>query len=334
MSHYLKQLKSQSSRKIILLGLSQAGKTSIRDVVFGGKAPEETKDYAATLNYERQIEQVADEAVTVMDLGGQEVFLKRFLSSMSSFIFSNVAVLVFICDISTPDKFPQSLKAFTEGVTRLQEMSDVQPAIYILLHKTDLMPDLTQRAERMELLMELFQDAASNMNITFLQTSIYDNSIHEAFKRVTAEASEAIPEVEQIETEEDLASIQRRLRLRPVQQLLHALMFMNRLDEVLLISLEDPEFRIHASDAEPGEIQQIITLLDKTNDLKLISGTKSDIKRLDSTMIYRTRVDPNYLLILFSNDSKSMLETRKLFEVEETVSLLRNQLETMLQSPA
>jgi len=99
LSHYLKQLKTQSSRKIILLGLSQAGKTSIRDVVFGGTAPEETQNYAATLNYERQIEQVADESVTVMDLGGQEVFLKRFLSSMSSFIFSNVAVLVFICDI-------------------------------------------------------------------------------------------------------------------------------------------------------------------------------------------------------------------------------------------
>ncbi|MFX0084745.1 MAG: ADP-ribosylation factor-like protein [Candidatus Hodarchaeota archaeon] len=334
MSHYLKQLKTQSSRKIILLGLSQAGKTSIRDVVFGGKSPEETQNYAATLNYERQIEQVADEAVTVMDLGGQEVFLKRFLSSMSSFIFSNVAVLVFICDISTPDKFPQSLKAFVEGVTRLEEMSDVQPAIYVLLHKTDLMPDLTQRAERMELLMELFQDAAANKNITFLQTSIYDNSIHEAFKRITAEASEAIPEVEKIETEEDLAAIQRRLRLRPIQQLLHALMFMNRLDEVLLVSLEDPEFRVYASEAEISEIQQLITLLDKTNDLKLITGTKSELKRMESAMMYRVAVKPHYLLILFSSDKKSMLESRKLQEVEETVRLLTNQLETMLQSPA
>ncbi len=109
---------------------------------------------------------------------------------------------------------------------------------------------------------------------------------------------------------------------------------MNRLDEVILISLEDPDFMIHASDAESGEIQQIITFLDRANDLKLIVGTKSDIKRIESTMIYRTKVDPNYLLILFSNDPKSMLETRKMHEVEETVSLLRNQLERMLQSPA
>ncbi len=333
MSHYLKQLKTQSSRKIILLGLSQAGKTSIRDVVFEGKTPEETQNYAATLNYERQIEQVADEPITVMDLGGQEVFLKRFLSSMSSFIFSNVAVLVFICDISTSEKFPASLKAFVEGVSRLEEMSDVQPAIYVLLHKTDLMPDLTQRTERMEFLMEMFQDAATTKNITFLQTSIYDNSIHEAFKRITAEASEIIPEAEVVEKEEDLDSIKQRLRLRPIQQILHTLKFMNRLDEVLLMSLEDPNFRINASDLEDTEIQQIITLLDKTKDLKLVTSSKSELKRLGSVMIYKTKVPPYYLLVLISSDSKSMLETRNLQEIEETVRLLSNQLESMLKTP-
>ncbi len=333
MSHYLKQLKTQSSRKIILLGLSQAGKTSIRDVVFEGKAPEETQNYAATLNYERQIEQVADEPITVMDLGGQEVFLKRFLSSMSSFIFSNVAVLVFICDISTSEKFPASLKAFVEGVSRLEEMSDVQPAIYVLLHKTDLMPDLTQRTERMEFLMEMFQDAATTKNITFLQTSIYDNSIHEAFKRITAEASEIIPEAEEVEKEEDLASIKQRLRLRPIQQILHTLKFMNRLDEVLLMSLEDPNFRINASDLEDAEIQQIITLLDKTKDLRLVTSSKSELKRLGSVMIYKTKVPPYYLLVLISSDSKSMLETRNIQEIEETVRLLSNQLESMLKTP-
>ena len=334
MSHYLKQLKSPSSRKIILLGLSQAGKTSIRDVVFEGKAPEETKDYAATLNYERQIEQVADEPITVMDLGGQEVFLKRFLSSMSSFIFSNVAVLVYICDIATPDKFPASLKAFVEGASRLEEMSDVQPAIYILLHKTDLMHDLTQRAERMEFLMEMFQDAVATKNLTFLQTSIYDNSIHEAFKRITAEASEIIPEAEVVEKEEDLEAIKRRLRLRPVQQILHTLMFMNRLDEVLLLSLDDPDFRINASEVDDSEIQGMITLLDRADDLRLISSSKSEITRMGSVMIYKAKVPPHYLLILIASDEKSMLELKNLQEIEDNIQLLSKQLGNMLQKPA
>ncbi len=333
MSHYLKQLKTQSSRKIILLGLSQAGKTSIRDVVFGGKAPEETADYAATLNYERQVEQVADEPITVMDLGGQEVFLKRFLSSMSSFIFSNVAVLVFICDISTPDKFPASLKAFIEGTNRLEEMSDVQPAVYILLHKTDLMPDLTQRAERMEFLMEMYQTAVVTKNITFLQTSIYDNSIHEAFKRITAEASEIIPESTVVEKEEDLEAIQRRLRMRPIQQVLHALKFMNRLDEVLLLSTVEPDFIISASETDVNEIQQFITILDKSKDLWLIPSSKSELLKLGEVMLFRAVVPPQYLILLVSSDEKSMLETRNLSEIEETIRLLTHQLESMLKTP-
>ena len=334
MSHYLKQLKTQSSRKIILLGLSQAGKTSIRDVVFGGKAPEETADYSATLNYERQVETVADEPVTVMDLGGQEVFLKRFLSSMSSFIFSNVAVLVFICDISTPDKFPASLKAFVEGTNRLEEMSDVQPAVYILLHKTDLMPDLNQRAERMEFLMEMFQDAVATKNITFLQTSIYDNSIHEAFKRITAEASEIIPESTTIEEEEDLEAIQRRLRLRPIQQVLHALKFMNRLDEVLLLSSVDQDFIISASETEQKEIKRMITLLSKSDDLWLMPSSKSELVKLGEIALYKANIPPHYLIMLFSSDQKAMLESRSLLEIDETVRLLSSQLETMLKTPS
>jgi len=333
MSHYLKQLKTQSSRKIILLGLSQAGKTSIRDVVFGGKSPEETADYAATLNYERQVEQVADEPITVMDLGGQEVFLKRFLSSMSSFIFSNVAVLVFICDISTPDKFPASLKAFVEGTNRLEEMSDVQPAVYILLHKTDLMPDLTQRAERMEFLMEMFQTAVVTKNITFLQTSIYDNSIHEAFKRITAEASEIIPEATVVEKEEDLEAIQRRLRMRPIQQVLHALKFMNRLDEVLLLSTVEPDFIISASETDINEIKLFINILDKSRDLWLIPSSKSELMKIGEIMLFRASIPPQYIILLVSSDKKSMLETRNLLEIEETVRLLSHQLESMLKTP-
>ncbi|MFW9779413.1 MAG: ADP-ribosylation factor-like protein [Candidatus Heimdallarchaeota archaeon] len=334
MSHYLKQLKTSASRKIILLGLSQAGKTSIRDVVFGGKNPEETQNYSATLNYERQIEQVADEPVTVMDLGGQEVFLKRFLSSMSSFIFSNVAVLVFICDISTPDKFPASLKAFVEGVSRLEEMSDVQPAVYILLHKTDLLPDLTQRAERMEFLMEMFQDAVVTKNITFLQTSIYDNSIHEAFKRITAEASEIIPEAEEIEEEADLEAIQRRLRLRPIQQVLHTVKFMNRLDEVLLISSEDPEFLVQGSDAQLEEIRRLLEIMEKANEKTLKAGSNTELKRVGNAMVFKFKVKPHYLLLLLGTDQKSMLETRSLVDIEETVKLVSNQLEGMLQPVA
>ncbi len=117
-----------------------------------------------------------------------------------------------------------------------------------------------------------------------------------------------------IETEEN---IQRSLRLRPIRQLLRELMAINRLDEALLLSLDDPKFRVFGSDARPDEIKRIISLLDKIDELKLSSSVKSELKRIGDIMIYNTRIDQNYLLILFSSDSRSLLEAGKLQELKK-----------------
>jgi hypothetical protein len=133
-----------------------------------------------------------------------------------------------------------------------------------------------------------------------------------------------------LEREEDQVAVQQRLR--PVQQVLHALKFMNRLDEVILLSLEDPDFLVCTSEGDFNEIQPIITLLDKSKSLRLISGAKSEITRLGPMMVYKSKVPPHYLLVLISSDPKAMLETRKLHEIEGTIRLVSNQLETMLKS--
>lgn len=330
MSYYLKDPKGPGN-KIILLGLSQAGKTSIRDVVFGGKKPEETQDYAATLNYQRQIEEAAEESITLMDLGGQDIFLKRFLNELSSFIFSNVSVMVFVCDIAAFEMFPASKRVFTEGVNRLEQMSTFRPRIYVLLHKTDLIPDLTQRTETMEFLMEMFQDAVAPKNITFCQTSIYDNSIHEAFTRIMAEVSEPISQPEKAKEEDQLNIIKQKLHRRPIQQSLCTFMLLNRLDDVLIVSLDDPELIISFSTMDFNNMKHILMLLNKAGCLKSARNINSNIERLGPMMMYRSKVKPRHLLLLFSCDAKAMLQTKNLSEIEDQVQLLSNQLSEMLQ---
>ena len=115
------------------------------------------------------------------------------------------------------------------------------------------------------------------------------------------------------------------------KQVLHALKFMNRLDEVILLSMKDPDFLINASETDYKEIQHLITILDKSKELKIIPSSKSEIKRFGNTMVYKSQILPEYLLILFSTDSKAILETRTLGEIEETIRLLSSQLETMLK---
>jgi GTPase SAR1 family protein len=320
--------------KIILLGLSQAGKTSIQDVFFGGKKPEETQDYAATLNYERRIEAAAEEPVTLMDLGGQDVFLKRFLNELSSFVFSNVSVLVFVCDIAASEKFLASKKAFAEGVACLEEMSKQRPRIYVLLHKTDLISDPTKKTETMGFLMEMFQDAVSAKNITFCQTSIYNKTIHEVFKRIMAEVGEPIPQLEETKEEDQLNIISQQLQRRPIQQSLCTFQLLNRLDEVLLVSLDDPEFLVSCSTTDVNDVKPLLRLLEKASYLRLACDIDSNIERLDSMIAYRSRVEPHHLLLVFSSDAKAMLQTKNLSEIEDQVQLLSNQLTEMLHSLA
>ena len=108
---------------------------------------------------------------------------------------------------------------------------------------------------------------------------------------------------------------------------------MNRLDEVLLLSSVDPEFIVSASDSELKEIQQFISILDKSADLWLIPSAKSELVKLGSVLVYKALVLPHHLILLLSSDEKSMLSKRTLIEIEENVSLLAKQLETMLKTP-
>ncbi len=168
-------------------------------------------------------------------------------------------------------------------------------------------------------------------------------TIHEAMGRLAAikddpsiniifETNENISEPVTIEKEEeDLVAIQKRSQLRAVQHFLYALKFMNRLDEVLLLSLEDPDLLVHTSKADINEVQSIISLLEKEDDLRFICDSKFELKRLGSMMMYKSRIPPHYLLILISSDPKAMLETRKLREIEDTIYLLSDQLVGMLQ---
>lgn len=159
-------------------------------------------------------------------------------------------------------------------------------------------------------------------------TTIHETMEHlatfkeEPLKEFSFETDEIIPD------QEDLTVFS---QLQAVQHFLYALKFMNRLDEVLLLSLEDPDFLLHTSGADINEVQSILTLLEKSNDLRLKSDAKSELTRLGSLMIYKSRIPPHYLLLLISSDPNAMLETRQLREIEDTIHLLSDQLIDMLQ---
>lgn len=157
------------------MGLGASGKSSIRAVAFEGKSPEDVKDYSATINYTRSSKNIIDSAFQIFDCGGQESFISVFIGEQAEFIFSDVAILVWVVDVSTFDEVSTSKFYFDHAEKRLNQFSP-NAEIFCLFHKVDLLlPDMHD--EIMETLKDYFVDPENKLKIHYYATSIFNKSI-------------------------------------------------------------------------------------------------------------------------------------------------------------
>ncbi len=167
---------SKAPRKIIMMGLAEAGKTTIYKVALGGKNPEDLKQYDATLEYTREIRQVASETMAVFDVGGQESFLEKFTGEMAQVIFSNLDVLLYVIDISHLEILPRSKFYFDRAISQLRKYSP-SAKVAVFLHKSDTISK-ENRENVMQLVQEfMLSDIGSDINVGVYITSIYDDSL-------------------------------------------------------------------------------------------------------------------------------------------------------------
>ena len=99
----LSQLNAlRTIQKFLLMGLSNAGKTSIFEVIFMGKMPHETKILMPTIGSERHeinmtLDQKKKTSISIWDLGGQKKFLERYYMEPEQF-FGDASTLIFVID--------------------------------------------------------------------------------------------------------------------------------------------------------------------------------------------------------------------------------------------
>jgi predicted regulator of Ras-like GTPase activity (Roadblock/LC7/MglB family) len=203
---------SDVPKKLLLMGLGASGKSSIRSVAFEGRSPEEVKDYKATINYTRSMKTVIRSPFEIFDCGGQESFISVFIGEQAELIFNNVAVLVWVIDLSDFDQVSTSQFYFKNAISKLN-MYSPNAIIYCLFHKMDLVLQDT-RAKIIETLVDFFRPP-EEMQIHYRGTSIFEKSIYtvtaEIVQTLIIKSSEAktISEVLQkfIESSEELAGI-------------------------------------------------------------------------------------------------------------------------------
>ncbi len=154
--------------KILFMGLQQAGKTAIKDVVFFGKRPEEVEGYMATIHYERQFID-EDQKNIIIDSGGQESYWNEAVTQFRHLVFSNVKLLVWIIDLTHPEFFEESERRFSFTIRQFKK-ENPEGHIAVLCHKVDMI----QPTELVELLDQIKRDFDEpKYDIRFESSSIY-----------------------------------------------------------------------------------------------------------------------------------------------------------------
>ncbi len=180
----MSDLKNQEQKiKLVILGLENAGKTSILDLlkqkteVTLRKPP----DMYPTKGVERR--SLFQGKIMVWDLGGQEVYRNDYLANPESY-FKEISFCYYVVDIQDYYRLAISTMYFM-GVFNLIKRYSPDARIVLLFHKMD--PDYNPSTRNLkEIFLEKIEPFMQNNDTSFMSydTTIFDlNSIKTAFSK-------------------------------------------------------------------------------------------------------------------------------------------------------
>ena len=89
-------------QKVLLMGKSGAGKTSMRSIIFANYLARDTMRLGATIDVEHShVRFLGNLVLNLWDCGGQEAFMENYFESQRDHIFRNVQVLIYVFDIES-----------------------------------------------------------------------------------------------------------------------------------------------------------------------------------------------------------------------------------------
>ncbi len=166
--------------KILLMGLDNAGKTSILLSMSNEYDPSKVKP---TLGAQRSEMKVLGFPVIRWDLGGQEQYRANYLQKRSR-ILDDTDLLFYVVDIIDHDRYKEALLYYIDILKYFQEIGLV-PSIIILIHKAD--PEYYKSTECQNFIKEivnLFKEKSMDFEVEFYTTSIFNRkALIDAFAR-------------------------------------------------------------------------------------------------------------------------------------------------------
>ena len=291
-----KDLPSDNMKKIVLMGLSNAGKTCIYERVFEGKKPWELMKSAATKGIAyRDYEVGSVIKPMIWDLGGQQQYLDEYHGPLKENIFKKASILLYVVDVTDYDRFEAAQTEFQWSANQILSHNP-KAQLNVFLHKSDLIHDKNLMVTYIKKLFS--ENVASEINYHY--TSIFDESLFKAWSEIIRELSP---------------------KSTFINSILSILKGQEGVKDVLLI--EKSTGLACGSTIEPSEediivgmISLLIITIDKVTRKMDLADLREFKLRTDSSCLLLTNVTPDLILVILL--TQAALEDDLLKNIEET----------------
>ncbi|XP_076662402.1 ras-related GTP binding A/B [Halictus rubicundus] len=182
-------------KKVLLMGKSGSGKTSMRSIIFANYIARDTRRLGATIDVEHShVRFLGNLVLNLWDCGGQEAFMENYFASQRDNIFRNVEVLIYVFDVESRelDKDMHYYQSCLEAI--LQNSPEAK--IFCLVHKMDLLQE-DQRDVMFREREEDLKRLSLPLECTCFRTSIWDETLYRAWSSIVYMLIPNVKELEQ-----------------------------------------------------------------------------------------------------------------------------------------
>ncbi|MFQ6125641.1 MAG: ADP-ribosylation factor-like protein [Candidatus Heimdallarchaeota archaeon] len=162
--------------KIGLVGLENAGKTSIKNVFFENWSKDRVMKIKPTIDVEitQKFQEFIDQSLLIMDFGGQVAYRKQYLTLDKYYLmWKEMSALIFVVDLQDPETFETAKDYLSEVWNIVSKINESPPRLAIFFHKYDppKREELHSNIQQCLIIFREFIDFA-----TFYLTTIEDSS--------------------------------------------------------------------------------------------------------------------------------------------------------------
>ncbi|XP_062521334.1 ras-related GTP-binding protein A-like [Corticium candelabrum] len=185
-------------KKVLLMGKSGSGKTSMRSIIFANYIARDTRRLGATIDVEHShVRFLGNLVLNLWDCGGQEAFMENYFTSQRDNIFKNVEVLIYVFDVESRE-VERDMHYYQSCLEAILQNSP-QAKVFCLIHKMDLV----QEDQRHQIFSEREQELRKfslPLQCSCFSTSIWDETLYKAWSSIVYQL---IPNVRQLESNLD-----------------------------------------------------------------------------------------------------------------------------------